>query len=52
LTEQRFLLLQEGVRQAVTRKLGEDAIAGEWRDMSKFPGCTKTERAFVILAGS
>ncbi len=51
LTDERFTLLQEGVRAGVERSLGGVCLAGDWQDMSVFPGGGREERAFVILTG-
>ena len=48
LTPERFLLIQEGVREAIQRKIGQDVVSGEWLDMSVFGGGTE-ERAFVVF---
>jgi hypothetical protein len=34
LTQERFLLIQEGIRAALERRLGREVISGEWQDMS------------------
>jgi hypothetical protein len=49
LTTERFLLIQEGIREALERRLGKEVLAGEWQDMSVFGGGPKNERAFVVL---
>jgi hypothetical protein len=49
LTPERFLLIQEGVREALERRLGKEVLAGEWQDMSVFGGGAKQERAFIVL---
>lgn len=51
LTQERFLLVQEAVREAIERRLGGVCVSGEWRDMSVFPGGGREERAFAILTG-
>ena len=50
LTEERFLLLQEGVRAAVEAQLGNATFAGEIGSTLEFPGGRRgDERAFVVL---
>ncbi|MEA2275089.1 MAG: hypothetical protein QOC78_49 [Solirubrobacteraceae bacterium] len=48
LTDRRFLLAQEGCRQAVERT-GREALSEEIRDPTVIPGGLRNERAFGIL---
>lgn len=50
LTEERFLLLQEGIRAAVEKQLGTSTLAGEIGNTLVFPGGRRAdERAFVVF---
>jgi len=48
LTQGRFLLVQEGVREAVERRTAGGAIAGDWPDLTKLGGA-HDERGFIVL---
>jgi hypothetical protein len=52
LTEERFLLIQEGVRHALEEEIGGTVLAGLWPDASKLPGGAVDERVFVVLCGA
>ena len=47
LTQQRFALIAEGVRQAVEGAVGTEVLAGE--TPGAFPGGVKNERVFALM---
>lgn len=52
LTDERFLLIQEGIRYALEQEIGGTVLAGLWPDPFKLPGGSQDERVFIVLCGS
>lgn len=49
LTQERFLLLTEGTREAAEEAFGTTVLADELRERDKFPGGVRGERPFLLL---